>query len=388
MNLRAQPNAAEAAADNNGSYDFGAVSALDTPEVLHTFLLRNDSGNPLVLQRLQPSCGCTLALAVPARDAFDEDGDAVPMNQKDSAALQTQVDRRAAVHMAAMMPSSSVRKAEPPVLADTDLPTLAPGSETAVRVVVDLRLLTPGSVSKTVSVYAQGNPAPLALLRITGALKSPISFSPQRLDLGELAANRSHSVTLTATIDPRIVPSGGLPALVSSNPALRITPAGQAEATKDGQLVRSYRVTVPADFASGPLLTNIFYAPTPTEIPVAINAPSTLLHNASVMLTGQVVGDVDVAEPGGAVSLGSITQGHPIALLVPLSIRPEADLSGAKVITANSWLQARIVDTPNGRQLQLTVGPDAPRGSLRSQVMITTQNGQQTLLPVSAYVGR
>ena len=51
------------ASGNVGHYDFGTVSPLDTPQVEHTFVLRNNTKVPLVLTRLQSSCGCTTVTA-------------------------------------------------------------------------------------------------------------------------------------------------------------------------------------------------------------------------------------------------------------------------------------------------------------------------------------
>ena len=46
----------------SAAYDFGKVNQGSTAPLLHKFFLKNDNPAPVVVERLQVSCGCTTAI--------------------------------------------------------------------------------------------------------------------------------------------------------------------------------------------------------------------------------------------------------------------------------------------------------------------------------------
>ena len=120
------------------AYDFGKVSQDSTAQILHKFFLKNANAAPVVLERVQVSCGCTTATL---------GGEAV--------------------------------------LPDT----LGPGKALEVDTSIDPLRLYAGPVEKSVAVYLAGQSVPAATLEITGTLAPAASFSPELLNFGEFTKN-------------------------------------------------------------------------------------------------------------------------------------------------------------------------------------------------------
>ena len=142
-------------------YALGETSLLDRPEIVHTFLLRNDGSAPLTLESLVPSCHCTTAT----------------------------------------------------VGTDGTLPTLAPGGQVAIRVTVVVEPYMSGPLDKWVVVYAQGVVEPVARLEITGTLRPSVTLTPEAVDFGTVAAGQARTVNLTAIVDSRLLSAGTPPSL-------------------------------------------------------------------------------------------------------------------------------------------------------------------------------
>ncbi len=391
---QAQPVAdrhAEKIAANRGAYDFGRPNALDAVVIEHTFLLRNDGDTPLTLQRLQSSCGCTTALAEPVSEETT-----LPLEGKEALTLQSLAHRRSELAQQDLTAKSQAAPGQPPrvpLARQTNLPTLLPGQQVAVRVEVNTAQLASGNVRKSVLVFVRGYSRPLAVMDMTGTLQAPVEFSPRRLDFGRVAARQPKSLTLTATVDPRLAPRGILPPLACSNPGVRLSPLpGEVPRTTPAgppMLVRRYRVTLAPDLPLGALLGSVLFAAAPSDSP--------LLRSASVLVSGQAVGDV-TASPQ-AVAFGAVAAGQAATEQLVLSGKA-GTLDGVMITPANSWLSARLLPagptatTAKGgpapapdRVLEVTLRADAPPGVLQSQLMLTLANGQRLLLPVSAALG-
>jgi len=97
--------------------ELGAVDAVETPQVERTFVLRNSSKEPVVIERVQSSCGCTSALVGPANASGK------PMAQ-----------------------------------------TIQPGAEIPLKVALSVTHLNPGFTNKFVWVYVKGDVRPSATI--------------------------------------------------------------------------------------------------------------------------------------------------------------------------------------------------------------------------------
>ena len=138
------------------SYNFGQINQGSTSPIKHGFILKNNNAAPITVDRIAVSCGCTTAV-----------------------------------------PGGGVSLPD----------VLAPGKEIEVDTSIDPLRLFPGAVEKSVSVYIAGQAQPAAVLEITGTLAPAASFSPDMLNVGDVAYGDGASLNLTATIDKAMVPS-------------------------------------------------------------------------------------------------------------------------------------------------------------------------------------
>jgi len=369
--LRVAPTAGvQTAAPNQGQHDFGIVSALNTPSIEQTFMLSNSTPTPLVLDRFQPSCHCTTAIV----EGTSTDG---------------------------------------------VLPTLAPGKTMAVHVTISLTDLAPGPLLKTVLVYTKGNPQPAAVFTLTGELKPAVTLSPNFLDFGQVALGHPQTLSVTATLDTRLTDSGALPILASTNPNIRISPQPEvisrlkANPLKSDSLIKSdslksrtqpgknspassalvgsrrrtYLVTL-LPSAAGPITGSLSFVSSGHD-PKATSA----LANASVLLLGQVTGDLSAQPP--VLAFGTVRLGQGTARQIVLTGKAPSDVIAPKITSGNSYISAKLTAAPlfisghlqpASRILEVTLAANAPLGLLQTQVKISRPNGQCLLVPVSAFV--
>lgn len=325
-------------------YDFGQVSLLDTTQVEHSFRLQNTSGTPLKIARLSSTCGCT---------------------------------------------STIVGSAGNGSMGSTSYPTLAPGEETTIRVAVNLAPLRPGALRKSITVYAEGKPEPVARYEITGTLLPTITFSPPLVDFGRVNAGETRPVTLTATLDARLTANSALPQLVASHPAVRIQPLPDTKTSPASKtVVRTYTVSLAPDAPLGPLTGSITFAP---AVPAA-GSPnvSKALSATSVFVVGQVGGAVS-AQPQ-AVAFGAIMSGQKATRQIVLTGTNAAVLKNRRITSNSPWLTIAAAHPdkeqaqPISETIEIALRPDAPAGVLQTQLTVTLENGQRLLLPVSAYI--
>lgn len=376
--LRVVPSAGiQSLAPNQVQHDFGPVGVLDTPRLEQNFILHNGSATPLALDRLQPTCHCTTATVEGASG-------------------------------------------------DAPLPTLAPGQQAVIHVAVSLAGLAPGPLLKSVLVFTKGDPRPAAVLTLIGQLKPAVTLLPSLLDFGQTAVNKPQALSLTATLDPRLMENGTLPILASNNPDIQITPqpdvisrlkpnltptvnpkptvgpSGKLTASSPSQAFkrRTYRVTLSSS-AAGPITGSLYFVSSGRN-PTA----SAALATATVLLVGQVVGDV-AAQPQ-ALSFGTVRLGQGTTRQIVLVGKTGEALKSLKVASASAWLSAKLVgndprtlftsaassssdpavqtNQQTNQVLEVTLGPDAPAGTLQSRIKVSLANGQRLLIPVTAYV--
>jgi len=345
-----------------GRYDFGQVSLLDATRIEHAFPFKNTGSAPLTIARLSASCGCISTIA----------------GSREKAA-----------------PGGSGVVSVPPY------PTLAPGEETTIQVAVNLLPLRPGTLRKSVSVFVEGNPQPVARYEIAGTLLPTVTFSPPLVDFGPVRLGEGRSVTLTATLDARLTGPGApaLPPLAASHPAIHIQPVpdrGAPAMASARTQVRTYTLSLAPDAPLGAFTGSLAFAPASagakaSGAPAPAPFPSaSALAQSSVLVVGQVVGAVS-AQPQ-ALAFGVVPAGQGSTRQVVLTGASQGALKNRNLRSDSPWLTlapaGRETETapPGSETIVVTLRPDAPAGVLQAQLTVTLENGQRLLLPVSAYV--
>ena len=327
------PVSLKAASSALARYDLGETSLLDQPEIVHTFLLRNDGSAPLILESLVPSCHCTTAI----------------------------------------------------VGTDGTLPTLAPGGQVSVQVKIVVEPYMSGPLDKWVVVYAKGTVEPVTKLEITGTLRPSVTLMPEAVDFGTVAAGQARAQTVTATFDSRLLSAGAAPNLLSSDPDVQIVPNPADEGvTPPSSLLRtfSYRVTLARDAALGPVRGLLHFAPTAGA---AAASGLSLADGPAVPLTGEVAGAA-TAQPS-LLAFGVVRRGRPGIGHITLSAQNATVWESVKIASDGPWVTARLAPSSAARRtLNVTLNPDAPAGSVQSQITVLLANGQRLRVPVSAYV--
>jgi len=323
-----------------GVKDFGVVDSLAVPNVEHNFILRNDSPAPVMIARLQASCGCTSVLLGEANETSK---------------------------------------------------TLAPGEQVKVHAAVDVSRFR-GAIHKTVRAMGADDTT-LATMEISAEVKEPISFSTNQVDFGSITAGTARSIPLTVTLSPSLLAKGTVPKLVSSNPDVQVTPVA-ATALAAGLREQKYTLTIGAKAPIGPLSGNLSFAsPPPTGAAATTPGPlDSVFQAATVPLSGEVVGHI-TATPR-MVFFGT---GQDAKQQVTLDGSSPLTLKNLKVTSASPWVTARLIPPASGKAkgaattptrvtLELSLNSRAPAGNLDTQVLVTTQEGERLRLPVSAYV--
>jgi hypothetical protein len=119
-------------------FDFGEV--LQGQKVRHSFIFSNGGDEPLLIEKVKSSCGCTAALV--------------------------------------------------------STKTLAPGENGEVQANFDSTRFH-GAVTKTVSLYSNDPAQPITKLYVKGKIKVPLSIMPAKINLGQVMAGTLATTTLT-----------------------------------------------------------------------------------------------------------------------------------------------------------------------------------------------
>jgi uncharacterized protein DUF1573 len=320
----------ETGAPNVARQDLGVVDGSTQPVLQAVFVLRNIGRDPVTLTDLQTSCGCASAL----------------LGAGGTSTLPE---------------------------------TLAPGQETRVQATVRLQALD-GPITKLVWIYTRGSALPALTLEIAATVLHAVTFSTRLLDFGVVPAGRSPAQPLTVTVDRRLLGNlNVLPALVSSNPDVRVVPprepnvAAAPADTSGPVLVRTYSVVLSPRARLGRLFGTLSLAGSSAG-PV-------------VFFSGEVIGAVSAAP--GVVQFGAVPAGQAATARVRLTFAAAAALRRARIICASPWLSARL--RPSGGEaavLEVVLGARTPPGALRSTVTVITGAGERLALPVTAGVAR
>ncbi len=346
---RLQPNAA--------IFAFGKVDRFTHPTLEHTFTIRNEGKTPLVIDHLQPSCGCTSALLTSGKEAAGY--------------------------------------------------TLEPGKQVGVKVTVDLTKLAPGAIKKFLWVMLPHENTPAVSIRLDAEIEGVLTFEPPSLEFGRVEAGKSPGLNLQVTLDRRLINTLGGVKLISSNPGVVISPASPTDTPVpggNGQTVqRTYTVAVTPKADLGVLSGTLSFVPAKssavankTNAGSAAETAATLLANMTVPLSGQVLGSIS-SRPGTVV-FGAVTQGDETTRRITIVGTTEASLKDLQVVCSSAWVTAKLSSPARPKPsptapplppmllLEVTLNAKTPPGAIETKVVLTTQAGARLVLPAFGYV--
>jgi hypothetical protein len=192
-------------------------------------VLRSPSDKPLTVDRLQPSCRCTTAIV------------------------------------------EGIEDEAPPF-------TLAPGHEARVRVLISPADAVAGPFEKEVYVFAQGDSIPTATLQMSGELTAPVTFEPAMLDFGRVTEKNAAPLSVTVTVDNRLLLPERRIHLRCDNSDVQLTRiSSQKKSATEGSTQETYRIALSPHAHTGPLRAALSVGP-------GSDAWSTAL------VTGEVIG--------------------------------------------------------------------------------------------------
>ena len=343
------------------SADAGQIDALSNQAIQHTYLLRNDTLRPLIVERLEASCGCTTAFV--GTDSHHS----LPF-------------------------------------------VLQPRAQVPIEVLVNPSFLSVGVFRKNVKVFLREREAPAATLELTGTLKAAVTCSPTFLNFDHARAGIVSSLPLTLYPDPRLVAHGELPPLKCSNPFIRITainsfgnPSLQTSLPVPPK--QTYEVTLLPTAPLG-LVQGIITFAMPED-----GSVSPALRRVSLYVFGEVSGDLAAMPasvafgtvpsgigatrevvltsrlPNGLRELKLEVDGPYVTLKLSFSNPPDSNTITNPVNALNAHLAG---DKPNPhlqkRALQITISPLTPNVLVNTTVTVTTKQGQKFVLPVTALI--
>lgn len=340
-------------------YDFGTADRFLTPVLTHTFILRNEGKVPVVIDRIQSSCGCTSALLV--------------------------ADGKEATRV-----------------------TLQPGKEISIKTSVDTTKLATGMIKKFLWVMLPNETVPSFIIRLDANIEGILAFDPPAIDFGRVDVGQTPAQTLSVSLDKRLMDAVGGVKLVSSNPGVHLSLIPPVDAPIPGgssTVRRVYAVTLDPKVSLGVLSSTLAFEP--LQPPAAANknntktpaeTAATFLNALTVTVSGQIFGQVS-ARPGTVV-FGSVSEGDTTTRRITLVGKTEAALQNLKVTSSSNWVTAKVsmppaskpdpkappVKLPPMRLLEVTLNPKTPPGALQTSLSLTTQSGEELVLPAFGYV--
>ena len=313
-------------------FEFGRISIFNDKPIEHTFTLRNDNAEPLRLELLRPSCGCTTAL----------------------------VGGR---------PGDDVRDVVAP-----------PKGEILIRVSVDPAHLSPGEVEKSVFVLVRGQSEPAATLIMSGTLQSGATFQPAAIDFGNVVFGHESVQKIRVDLDASFPHAERAPKLLTSSSSIVVSEGTSSDGTGSNGKSHQYQYTV--RISSYPFLGQV----SAMLSVVRPDAPNELTpSNITVPVTGHILGDI-VAAPE-TVAFGAIAEGKSASQTITLTGNAPGTVAGLKIMSVSPEIDARIDSIKDSiATLKVTTKPTMKVGSLQTQIIVATVSGQQLLLPVYVYV--
>lgn len=347
-------------AEGASIYDFGAADRFLHPTLTHTFTLRNDGKAPVLIDHIQSSCGCTSALLV--------------ANGKEATGYK-----------------------------------LLPGKTIAIKTAVDTSKLAPGTLRKFLWVMMPNETLPSYIIRLDADIQGVVTFTPAAVEFGRVESGETPAQTLRVSLDKRLVEAVGGVKMVSSNPGVHIRLVPPADTPLPGSngltLIRNYAITLSPEVPRGVLSSTLSFVPLKSTVAanknnnrVAAETAMTFLSSLTAAVTGEVFGAVS-ARPGTVV-FGPVTQGDTTTRRITLVGKTEAALENLKVTSSSTWVTAKVSvppapkPIPNApvqklppmRLLEVTLNPQAPAGALQTSLTLTTQGGEELILPAFGYI--
>ena len=320
----------------NAVYAAGSLGPQAAGPLEHTFVLANTTDTPLTLDHLEPSCACTTASVVGGTDGMA------------------------------------------PVV-------IAPRQTLSVRVSVDPLQLLPGLLHKSVWVFVQGQAAPAATLEMTGALLPAVTFSPPSLSFGRIERGTVLTLLLKATPRPERLEQGSELRLVSPDPDIQVSAV-----TPDTPVEHSFRVRLVPHAHIGRLQGKLSLVLVP--LGAAAGAAGPVVETVS----WRAEAEGDVSAVPSVVGFGVPAAGQAVTRKVRLSgkgIGPNGQVltisSSSPYLSAAFLPLPRAVDptrSPNLVEMELRLDPRVPVGPFEAHLTVTTQSGEQLILPVYAVV--
>ena len=339
------------------SYDFGTLEATHVAQISAPFSYRNATDKPLIITQLHPSCGCTVALLVPKAN--------LPLTLKSGASLQITVN-------------------------------------------IDPSHLTPGSIDKSVSIYAANHADPIATLHVTGTILPPVTFSPSSLDFGHSASAQSAANSLSLVYDDSLEADGSSVAPVSRDSTVTIDPSGPPQTAPaipswrpdTGHVRHLHTFTV--HFNPNHDIGNL------TGRLVAVRQTKTGpdIELGDIPYYANVAGDFHALPT--VIAFGMVEPGKPATQTFQIQGKNLDKLTATSTV---SYLSVKVspvhydsgLTRPFGAPLPkqappqdpenesvdaiITLSSSVPTGPIQSSVSIKSADGQELVLPVYALVG-
>jgi hypothetical protein len=352
--------------DTGAIFDFGIVSPLDTDHFEHTFVLRNDNKDPVIVDKIPPTCGCTTVVVEGAKDQQ------FPM-------------------------------------------TIDPGKDIHVHTSIDAGHLSGGSFVKNVLVYLHGKSTPSHTLQLTGNMRAAISVDPMNLDFARVKRGQSAALPVTVLIDRRMLAKGWTPKVTSTVADVTVAPISEKDAKalaakqprSNGPGMPQVASTTTAD---DPHYASLYYKLTLSkkarigyfwgQISIPHNDAAAALPGSTPgskyaqqpnygSVHGEVYGDIS-ASPTNC-SFGTVTQNTPVnSARITINGVSEEAVRDLKVESPNALIHCKLnpVDpkTPTARDLELTLDPKVAPGPFQSEVIVRTKKGDEIAISAMAYV--
>jgi hypothetical protein len=315
--------------DQRGEADFsfGPCYESRTQQLQHAFQLKNANQTPIIIAQIQPTCGCT-----------------------------------------------SVVLGE-----HNDLPiTLQPGESIELRISIDVSHLPEGAFSKQIFINAPHQPAPLAILTLTGELKSGVSFNATAINFGRTIYGESPTQPVTITVDPELAVKTKDLKIVSSTSD--VTVKQSIATTGQASNIARFDITLSPHAHLGRFVTSLsLIVPTEASAITKIGKP--------IEVIGEVVGSFSASPQ--SVSLNGTTDKLPAPQEVLLTGVSPADTGSYKVESNVPYVVATFAEPASNStsslkvaRLQISLTNQAPTGINQALVIVTAPDGETLNIPV------
>lgn len=306
----AQADAGPIAAVVEPSFNFGSVP--QGQKVEHEFVVKNEGDADLVIQRIAPSCGCT----------------------------------------AAAMSASAIK----------------PGAAEKIKVTFNTAGFY-GTKTKSVSVLTNARNQQEFTLRLQGAIVRDVTINPERIDLGEVAADTSQPLrSRQFTVEVSEGADRQIASVRSMSKFLQVQPKGA-----QGR-VQQFEVALLPDAPRGEFRDRVL---------VEFKDPS---HSAvNVPVNASVVGDVRLIP--STVSFGIISGDQMMERRVRFENTSKQEVSIQEIKSSHPAVAASVLPVAQGRRgvIVINVDPKKVNGDLKASLEVMTSHPDEKVVAVNVY---